>query len=157
MAGVFRINIAMANKHFLVVVADEANAIFYTREKIYSPLRKWRSLSNEEARMKVGELLADRGGRSFDSHGEGRHTMAREKAGPKEQAATEFARQVAEVVSDDMKSGKCLGFALVAAPRFLGKLRSEINTLVKAEPYATIDKEVVGSDEGVIEKLLELS
>ena len=157
MAVVFRINIAMGNQHFLVVVADEAKAILYTREKVYSPLRQWRSLSNEEARMKVGELLADRGGRSFDSHGEGRHTMAREKSGPKEQAATVFARQVAQIVSDDMKSGECLGFALVAAPRFLGKLRAEIGTLVKAEPYATVDKEVVGSDEAVIEKLLELS
>ena len=155
-AAVSRINIAMASKYYLVVVADEANAVFYTREKVYSPLREWRSLSNDEARMKVGELLADRGGRSFDSHGEGRHTLAREKSGPKEQAATEFARQVAEIVSDAMRSGECLGFALIAAPRFLGKLRSEIGTLVKAEPYATIDKEVVGRDEAVIEKLLEL-
>jgi len=156
MGFVSRINIAMEKKHFLVVVADEANAIFYTRDKVYSPLRKWRSLSSEAARMKAGELLADRGGRSFDSHGEGRHTMAREKAGPKEQAATVFARRVTEVIADDMKSGQCLGFALVAAPRFLGKLRVEISTLVKAEPYATVDKEVVGRDEAVIEKLLEL-
>jgi len=146
----------MENKHFLIVVADEAHAILYTREKLYSPLKRWRSLSNDEARKKTGELLADRGGRSFDSHGEGRHTMAREKAGPKEQVAIVFARQIAEVVSDAVQSGECLGFALVAAPRFLGILRSEICTLVKAEPYNTIDKEVVGSDEAVIEKLLEL-
>jgi protein required for attachment to host cells len=157
MAAVFRITIAMKNKHFLVVVADEASAIFYTREKRYSPLRELRSLSNDEARAKIGELLADRGGRSFDSHGEGRHTMTREKAGPKEQVAIAFARQVAEQVADAMRSGECLGFALVAAPRFLGVLRSEIGTLVNAEPYASIDKEVVGSDEAVIEKLLELS
>jgi protein required for attachment to host cells len=145
-----------SDKHYLVVVADEANAVFYAREKIYSPLRKLRSLSNEEARKKVGELLADRGGRSFDSHGEGRHTMAREKSGPKEQVAIAFARQIAEQISAAMQSGECLGFALVAAPRFLGVLRSEISTLVNAEPYASVDKEVVGSDEAVIEKLLEL-
>jgi len=145
-----------ANKHYLVVVADEASAVFYTRRKVYSPLRKWRSLSNDEARMKTGELLADRGGRSFDSHGQGRHTMTSEKAGPKEHIATVFARQIAEIVSADMHSGYCLGFALVAAPRFLGELRAEISTLVKAEPYATIDKAIVGSEEAVIEKLLEL-
>ena len=80
-----------------------------------------------------------------------------QKAGPKEQVAIAFARQVAEQVADAMRSGECLGFALVAAPRFLGVLRSEIGTLVNAEPYASIDKEVVGSDEAVIEKLLELS
>ena len=141
---------------YLVVVADEANATFYTRDKLYSPLQKWRSLSNEAARLKVGEMLADRGGRSFDSHGEGRHTMAREKSGPKDQVATVFAREIAETVSDAMQRGDCAGFALVAAPRFLGKLRSEISTLVKTEPYTTIDKDVVSSDEAVIEKLLEL-
>ena len=155
--GVSRIPIVMgSDKYYLVVVADEAIAIFYTREKLYSPLQKLRSLSNNEARAKVGELLADRGGRSFDSHGEGRHTMTREKAGPKEQVATAFARQIAEQISNAMQSGECQGFALVAAPRFLGVLRSEIGTLVNAEPYNTIDKEVVGSDEAVIEKLLEL-
>ena len=146
-----------SDKHYLVVVADEANAIFYTREKLYSPLRKLHSLSNDEARTKVGELLADRGGRSFDSHGEGRHTMTREKAGPKEQVAIAFARQIAEQISATMQSGQCLGFALVAAPRFLGLLRAEISTLVNVEPYNTVDKEVVGSDEAVIEKLLKLS
>ena len=56
-----------------------------------------------------------------------------------------------------MQSGQCLGFALVAAPRFLGLLRAEISTLVNVEPYNTVDKEVVGSDEAVIEKLLKLS
>jgi protein required for attachment to host cells len=148
--------IAPGDKHYLVVVADEASALLYTRRKVYSPLHKWRALTNDEARMKTGELLADRGGRSFDSHGEGRHTMTREKESPKQHVANVFARQIAELVSADMQSGDCLGFALIAAPRFLGELRSEIGTLVKAEPYATVDKAVVGSDEAVIEKLLEL-
>ena len=146
--------IAPADKHYLVVVADEASAVFYTRRKVYSPLHKWRTLSNDEARMKAEELIADRGGRAFDSHGQGRHTMTSEKAGPKEHLATVFARQIAEIVSADMHSGYCRGFALVAAPRFLGELRSEISTRVKAEPYATVDKAVVGSEEAVLEKLL---
>jgi len=145
-----------ADKHYLVVVADEASAVFYTRRKVYSPLRRWRTLSNDEARMKTGELIADRGGRSFDSHGQGRHTLTSEKAGPKEHIATVFARQIAESVSADLQSGLCLGFALIAAPRFLGELRAEISTLVKVEPYTTVAKAVVGSEDTVIERLLEL-
>ena len=148
--------ISPAGKHYLVVVADEASAVFYTRRKVYSPLQKWRTVTNDEARMKTGELIADRGGRSFDSHGHGRHTLTSEKAGPKEHIATVFAGQIAESVSADMQSGNCLGFALVAAPRFLGELRSEISTVVKARPYATVDKAMVGSDEAAISKLLEL-
>jgi len=148
--------IPAADKHYLVVVADEASAILYTRDALYGPLKTWRTFTNEAARMKTGDLISDRGGRSFDSHGEGRHTMTREKAGPKQQIATVFAKTIAESVAEDMQSGRCHGFALVAAPRFLGELRREIQTLVNAEPYATVDKAVVGSDESVIEKLLEL-
>jgi len=147
--------IAHADKHYLVVVADEASAIFYTRDRRHGPLQKWRTFSNEAARMKIGELIADRGGRSFDSHGQGRHTLTGEKAGPKKHIATVFAKQIAEDILADTQSGRCRGFALIAAPRFLGELRSEISKLMTEEPYATVDKEVVGSDEAVIEKLLE--
>lgn len=148
--------IAPADKHFLVVVADEAKAVFYTRDRLHGPLQKWRTFSNDAARMKTGDLITDRGGRSFDSHGQGRHTLTSEKAGPRRHIATVFAKQIAQGILADTQSGRCRGFALIAAPRFLGELRAEISTLVKAEPYATIDKAVVGSDEAVIEKLLEL-
>ena len=148
--------IPATDKHYLVIVADEASAIFYTRDALYGPLKTWRTFSNDAARLKTGDLISDRGGRSFDSHGQGRHTMANEEAGPRQHIATVFAKTVAGHVAADMRSGHCRGFALIAAPRFLGELRREIQTLVKAEPYVTVDKAVVGSDESVIEKLLEL-
>ncbi|MGI9223719.1 MAG: host attachment protein [Woeseiaceae bacterium] len=148
--------IPAGDKHYLVVVADEASAILYMRDTLYGPLTKWRTLSNDAARMKTEALISDRGGRSFDSHGQGRHTMGGEKAGPKQHIATVFAKTIAELVADDMQSGRCRGFALIAAPRFLGELRREIRTLVKTEPYATVNKAVAVSDESVIEKLLVL-
>lgn len=148
--------IPAADKYYLVVVADEARALIYTRDTLYGPLKMERTLSNDAARMKTGDLISDRGGRSFDSHGQGRHTMGGEKAGPKQHVATVFAKTIAEYVAEDMQSGRCRGFALIAAPRFLGELRRQIRTLVKAEPYATVDKALVGSDESVIENLLEL-
>jgi protein required for attachment to host cells len=148
--------IPASEKHYLVVVADEAGAVLYTRDTLYGPLEKRRTFANDAARMKTGDLISDRGGRSFDSHGQGRHTMASEKAGPRQHSATVFAKRVAGHVAEDMQSGRCRGFALIAAPRFLGELRREIGLLVKSEPYAAVDKAVVGSDASVIEKLLEL-
>lgn len=146
--------IPAADKHYLVVVADEARATFYTRDARYGPLETGRTLSNDAARMKTGDLISDRGGRSFDSHGQGRHTMGGEKAGPKQHVATVFAKAIAGHVAAEMQSGRCRGFALIAAPRFLGELRRVIGTLVKTDPYATVDKALVGSDESVIEKAL---
>jgi protein required for attachment to host cells len=142
------------DKVYWVVVADEASAIVYARDTLSGPLRELLSLDNEAARMKTDQLISDSGGRSFDSHGKGRHTMTSEKADPKKTAAAAFAKQIAGHVAKVMHDGSCRGFTLVAAPRFLGVLRSAISIATTTEPYATVDKEVVGQDTAVIEKLL---
>lgn len=142
------------NRHFLVVVADESKAIVYRRAARSGPLQEITTFENEAARLKTGEILADKGGRSFDSHGHGRHTMANEKADPKKHLAEQFARDIAEHITTDVLKGTCRGYALVAAPHFLGMLRTELARHTPMEPYATVDKSVVGQAEAVIEKLL---
>ena len=140
--------------YWAVVVADESSAIVYARDSRSGPLRKLFSLDNEIARMKTEQLISDSGGRSFDSHGKGRHTMSSEKADPKKTAAAAFAKLIATRIAKVMHDGTCRGFALVAAPRFLGVLRDAFAIATTVEPYATVDKEVVGQDAEVIEKLL---
>jgi len=143
------------DRRYLVVVADEYRAIIYARDTFTAPLRKLHTYTNETARMKTGELLSDRGGRSFDSHGQGRHTMGSDRDAPQQQLAKAFAKDIAEVIAAESHKGTCRGYAVVAAPRFLGLLRQEFLGSVREEPYATVDKDVVGQDEAVIEKLLE--
>lgn len=142
------------NLYWAVVVADESRAIVYARDSLSGPMRELFSLDNETARMKTGQLISDSGGRSFDSYGKGRHTMGYEKADPKKTAAMAFAKQIAERVAKGMHDGSCRGFALVAAPRFLGVLRDAVSIATTVEPYATVDKEVVGQDTAVIKRLL---
>jgi protein required for attachment to host cells len=143
------------DRHYLVVVADEYRAIFYARETLTGPLRKLQTFTNETARKKTGDLLSDRGGRSFDSHGQGRHTMGNSRDAPLQQVAKSFAKDIAQVIAADSRKGRSRGYAVVAAPRFLGLLRQEFAITVGEEPYATVDKDVVGQDEAVIENLLE--
>jgi len=143
-------------KVFWVVVADESKAIVYTRATKSGPLREVFSLANEAARMKTEQLISDSGGRSHDSKGKGRHTMTNEKVDPKRQAALIFAKQIAERIGRVMHDGSCRGFALIAAPRFLGVLRDAVSAATSIEPYATVNKEVVGQDTAVIEKLLAI-
>lgn len=140
--------------YWAVVVADESSGIVYARESLSGPMRELFSLDNEMARKKTDQLISDSGGRSFDSYGKGRHTMGHEKADPKKTAAMVFAKQIAERVVKGMYDGSSRGFALVAAPRFLGVLREAFSVATAVEPYATVDKEVVGQDIAVIEKLL---
>jgi protein required for attachment to host cells len=111
-------------------------------------------MENEVARQKMSSQISDRGGRSFDSQGEGRHTMTREKTDPKKHAAIAFAKNVASRVAKARQEGSCRDYALVAAPRFLGLLRDALETVGQADPLLTIDKGVVGQDAAVIEKLL---
>ena len=143
-----------SEKVFWVVVADESKAIVYTRATRSGPLREIFSLANEAARMKTEQLISDSGGRSHDSKGKGRHTMTNEKVDPKRQAALVFAKQIAERIGRVMHDGSCRGFALIAAPRFLGVLREAVSAATSIEPYATVNKEVVGQDTTIIEKLL---
>lgn len=131
-------------KAYWVIVADESSATLYTRISRHGDLNKVRTLRNEEGRKRAGEILADRGGRSFDSFGKGRHTMAREKTGPKAHIAEQFAKQIAVHIGDVVRGGACRGYSLVAPPKFLGILRDAIYRDCKLEPVTTIDKELVG-------------
>jgi protein required for attachment to host cells len=139
---------------YWIVVADESRAIVYAQDLTRDPMHELFAMENKVARQKIATLISDRGGRSFDSHGEGRHTMTREKTGPKTHAAIIFAKEIAERISKAKYDGSCRSFALIAAPRFLGILRDALNTAGNLVPSVTIDKDVVGQDMDHIGKLL---
>ena len=144
-----------SEKVYWVVVADESRAIIYTRDTRRSPLVEHVALENEASRKKLGEILSDRGGRSYDSFGAGRHTMAAEKADPKKHAAAAFAKQISERIARAVHDGSCRDYALVAAPRFLGMLRDAVSRQCKSEPFKTIDKDVVGRDSEFLQELID--
>lgn len=137
-----------------IVVADEAMAAVYERKSRHASLTGLFELSNEAGRKKTGELISDRGGRAFDSHGQGRHTMAKEKTSPKRQASAVFAKSIAQRINSAILDKSCDEFVLVAAPRFLGQLRDALGKTGNAVPALTIDKEMTGRDAADIQQLL---
>ena len=139
---------------YRVVVADEFRAIFYAREKKFSPLTAVGSMQNDAAREKSGDLLSDRGGRAFDSHGQGRHTMTNELTDPKSQSAIVFAKEIADRLSAEHGKGSYDRLVVVAAPRFLGVLRPALDT-AGVEAALEIDKEVTGKDAEFIQNLVD--
>jgi len=146
--------IASTEKCFWVIVADEAKALVYARDSKSGPLRELFTLHNTVARQKRRDLVSDREGRSFDSRGVGRHAMSDEKSDPKKHAAEAFAKRVAKRIAKVLNQGTCRGFALIAAPRFLGDLRDALEVVTHTSPYLTIDKDVVGKDAATIESLI---
>ena len=137
-----------------VVVADEAHANVFGRETRRGPLELLFELDNETARKKGHELETDRGGRSFDSAGQGRHAME-PTSDPHRQAAMRFAGDIIDTVERAHHAGLCKDFALIAPPKFLGVLRARLDSQHHFAPALTIDKNLVRHDVADIEASLE--
>ena len=136
-----------------IVVADESAAKFFSQDQKYSPISRVFGLKNETAQTKLGNLISDRGGRSFDSHGYGRHTLSTQ-TDPREYQSQRFADEIASRITLAMQQGDIGSFALIAAPRFLGMLRNALQKKPIDDPYLTISKDVVRHDIKAIENLL---
>ena len=139
---------------YWVIVADEYQSTIYAREKKHSPLQEVTSLVNESAREKTADLISDRGGRSFDSHGQGRHTLASEKSDPKTRLATVFAKEIAERISKAKQDAEFEKLVVIAAPRFLGVLRPALATAGIDVEHA-FDKEMTAKDPASIQELVD--
>jgi len=141
---------------FWIVVADEAMAIIYSRERKFSgSIAELRRFENDAARLKAAELDTDKSGRSFDRFGPGRHAMGDDGSDPRTHKAEVFARDIAGCIEKGLQERSCRGYALVAAPRFLGLLRDALERTVKQVPWLTIDKDVVSQDVQFLENLLQ--
>jgi protein required for attachment to host cells len=139
---------------YWVLVADESQARIFSREKKFSDLVEVASFENPVARMKTGDVMSDRGGRSFDSGGQGRHSMDSDKANPKTESYPAFARELAREISKGRRAKKYARLAVAAAPRFLGILRPALESAgVKAD--VTIDKAIAGQDATAIRKVID--
>ena len=139
---------------YWVLVADEYQARIFSREKRTSDLVEQASFENPVSRMKTGDVLADRGGRSFDSRGEGRHSMGSDKANPKTESYPAFAKELVQALNKGRQEKKYARLAIAAAPRFLGVLRPALAS-AGIEPDLTIDKAIAGHDVGSIQKILD--
>jgi len=107
-----------------IVVADAAYAEIFRRRKRFSKLERVGELSEPRARARERELVSDAPGRSFDSHGHGRHAMEADQ-NAKQSLREGFARQIAERLSTARASGEFGQLVIVAAPAMLGELRSQ--------------------------------
>ena len=144
----------LGKQSYWIVVADEYRATFFSRTKKLSPLDQQQELVNDVAREKTGDLISDKGGRAFDSHGQGRHTMAGEKDDPKTHAASAFARTVAESVAAARQRHRFDRLVVVAAPRFLGLLRPALAS-AGVDIELAIDKEMTGQSVEAVQKLVD--
>jgi len=134
-----------------IVVANQAQAVFYDTGGPKAPLRLVGRLENPAGRLLDREFKSDRPGRVFDRapSGTGRrgvvphHATGGERS-PRRQAVGAFARRVAVHLSAARRAKQFDGLVLVAAPAFLGVLRKALTKTLRAEVAAEIAKDLIG-------------
>jgi hypothetical protein len=79
-----------------ILVADQAEAIFYDATTLGEPPREVGRISDPLARLHDRDLATDRPGRSHESMGATRHSIQREET-PRRTEAVRFARHPAAI------------------------------------------------------------
>jgi protein required for attachment to host cells len=123
-----------------VLVADGSRARLLKLEKGHA-LTEVEAFVCPEERLREQDLTSDRGGRSFDSKGGGRHGME-PSTSQHEQLAIDFAKQLAERLDELRCSGDMDKLVIIAAPAFLGHLRSKISGETQNRIVLSIDKDL---------------
>lgn len=125
-----------------IVVADEAQAVFYDTRSLEAPPREVGRISDPVARQHDRDLASDRPGRSYESVGGARHAIERENT-PRHQEAVRFARRISRRLDDSLGNGEFDELVVAAGPSFLGLMRNELSPQVKKRVVAEIRKDLV--------------
>lgn len=109
-----------------LVVADSGRARFFTMQNRSSPIQEIKSMVHTEARLRELEMTRDLPGR-HGGNGSGAGHAYQDKTSPKEQENINFAKAISSQLDELRKANKFKQIALVAAPKFLGDLRNQMN------------------------------
>ena len=88
------------------------------------------------------EIDSDRPGRTFDSHGKGRHAKE-SPTDPRENEKQHFIRDLAALLDKEATRGRYDRLVLVAPPKALGYLRDALSDQVRNRITGEIDKDLV--------------
>jgi len=132
-----------------IVLAESARARILSTSDAGKTFQEVSDLCHPESRQHNTELSSDLPGRTFDSHGDGRHGMEQSTT-PKKREAREFAVEVARRVERGLSDGHFDSLILVAPPAFLGRLRTELGKSARTAIVGELDKNLVEADREVV-------
>ena len=133
-----------------IVVADSSRARLFSAASASGALVEVEDLIHSASRLHKVDLSSDRPGRSFDSNGEGRHAME----SPQNQEAILFAKEISTCLKAHHDKGAFSKLVLVAAPEFLGHLRTLVDKNLMATVALEVDKNLVQHDPAEIRESL---
>lgn len=127
-----------------IVVADQAEAIFYDTSSLKAAPREVGRISDPLAHLHDRDLMSDRPGRSYESVGGARHAIEREND-PRRREAVSFARRIARRLDEARRKNEFEQLIVVAGPPFLGVMRDEMSRPTRERVVHEIRKDLVHS------------
>ena len=124
-----------------VLVANNSFAKIFEVKGHGKHIKEIQHLDNPVGRMKPGEILQDRPGRSFDRIGTARHALGTE-VDVKTHEQRIFASKLSSILSEGKTSHAFDELAIVAPPQFLGELKQALNDQVRKLLSKEIDKDL---------------
>ena len=141
-----------------VVVADEAIARILTTNEVPGALDPLHALTDPAAHTKEGELHVHDAGRRDGASGRdtsgGTSITTSAGEGKQHLEARAFAKRVAAHLAEALRQKRYESLRIVAAPRFLGLLRAELDHTVKATVVEELSKDLIhASDDDIAQRL----
>lgn len=137
-------------KSKLILVADSSRARLFTTDMLTLPIEEVETLAHPEGRMHEQEMTSDLPGKD-SGHG------FQDQTEPKEQQQLDFAKRIARHLDDAHKKNKFKYLLVVAAPAFLGLLRSQFSDQITKAVCFELDKNLTTHSIDDIQKHLPRS
>lgn len=136
-----------------IVVADQAEAIFYDTPSLQAEPKEVGHISDPLAHQHDRDFSSDRPGRSYESVGGQRHAIEREND-PRLREAVRFARRISRRLDEARRKGEYDELIVVAGPPFLGLMRKELSRPTRERVVHEIRKDLVHSPAGSLRRHL---
>lgn len=137
-----------------ILTANRSSASLFESDWPGKSMRRLQDISHPQGQMQNREINTDKPGRSFDSVGQGRHSMS-PKQEPTEHIAQQFALNLAELLNKGRLTHAYDKLVIVAGPKFLGILRAALDKNTASLVVQTVNKELLDVKEGDLAEYLK--
>jgi len=124
-----------------ILIADGARARILLNEGPGRGVKPGPDKEFEGVNVPSREIVSDKPGRAFDSAGQGRHSME-PRTDPHEHEQRAFHHRLAIYLDGAAKRGEFDCLVVVAPPKALGNLRTELTAAARAKVVGELNKDL---------------
>ncbi|AWF82708.1 host attachment protein [Microbulbifer sp. A4B17] len=128
-----------------VLVANQSQARIFEANKRVGNLNEIQALLHPESRLSGRDQESDAPGRSFDSYGQGRHSMGNSSRLHRRNGEN-FAREIAHTLERGRQEGQYEKLYIVAEPYMVGSLRDALKSPTRATIAGETGKNLVACE-----------